>query len=173
MDSIDKVLSDLKEEYGNSNPELENTSHVQKSHVQKSHIQKSHIHKSHIQELSAKTSQKRSHSDNASDNASDKIYQSSSGSVHGNSIDRLLWEVKDDFQQQDLALELQEQQELEQKRLQEEKVKNQRRNNLKIQAEEWLKNLDKLSPEGLWFEEFAQGYPSRLEAAIDYLQVNQ
>jgi len=34
------------------------------------------------------------------------------------------------------------------------------------QATEWLKNLDVLSGEGLWFEEFAKNYSSRLEAAI-------
>ncbi|ELS32408.1 MULTISPECIES: salt stress protein, Slr1339 family [Pseudanabaena] len=33
-------------------------------------------------------------------------------------------------------------------------------------ANEWLKKLDPLSGEGLWFEEFAKNYPSRLEAAI-------
>ncbi|MBD2179160.1 hypothetical protein H6F42_19745 [Pseudanabaena sp. FACHB-1998] len=34
------------------------------------------------------------------------------------------------------------------------------------QATEWLKILDPLSGEGLWFEGFAKNYPSRLEAAI-------
>lgn len=34
------------------------------------------------------------------------------------------------------------------------------------QANEWLKKLDPLSGEGLWFEGFAKNYPSRLEAAI-------
>ncbi len=33
-------------------------------------------------------------------------------------------------------------------------------------ATEWLKKLDPLDGEGLWFEEFAKNYPSRLEAAI-------
>lgn len=37
------------------------------------------------------------------------------------------------------------------------------------QAKEWLKNLDPLSSEGLWFKEFAKHYPSELEAALDYL----
>ena len=38
------------------------------------------------------------------------------------------------------------------------------------QATEWLKQLDPLGGEGLWFEEFAKNYPSRLEAAIALLQ---
>ena len=33
-------------------------------------------------------------------------------------------------------------------------------------ATEWLQKLDPLAGEGLWFEEFAKNYPSRLEAAI-------
>lgn len=37
-------------------------------------------------------------------------------------------------------------------------------------ATEWLKKLDPLCGEGLWFEEFAKNYSSRLEAAIALLQ---
>ena len=37
------------------------------------------------------------------------------------------------------------------------------------QAEEWLKRLDPYSDEGIWFEEFAYSYESKLAAAIDYL----
>jgi hypothetical protein len=37
-------------------------------------------------------------------------------------------------------------------------------------ATEWLKKLDPLDGEGLWFEEFAKNYDSRLEAAIALLQ---
>jgi hypothetical protein len=44
---------------------------------------------------------------------------------------------------------------------------------LKNQAEDWLKKLDPFSAEGLWFERFAEGYSSKLEAAIEYLQTNE
>lgn len=37
-------------------------------------------------------------------------------------------------------------------------------------AEVWLKKLDPYSDEGFWFEQFALSYPSKLEAAIDYLK---
>ncbi|WP_271253092.1 salt stress protein, Slr1339 family [Pseudanabaena sp. Chao 1811] len=37
-------------------------------------------------------------------------------------------------------------------------------------AREWLKTLDPLSGEGLWFEEFAKNYPSKLEAAIALIE---
>jgi hypothetical protein len=38
------------------------------------------------------------------------------------------------------------------------------------QAQVWLKNLDKNSDERDWFEQFAFKYSSRIDAAIDYLQ---
>jgi len=37
-------------------------------------------------------------------------------------------------------------------------------------AREWLKMIDPLSGEGLWFEEFAKNYPSKLEAAIALME---
>ncbi|MBW4595751.1 MAG: hypothetical protein KME46_23310 [Brasilonema angustatum HA4187-MV1] len=79
-------------------------------------------------------------------------------------IDKLLADVKADFEQKDLAEKLQKQQEQEQ--LQAKKLEE-----LKKQAEDWLAKLDPFSSEGLWFEKFAEGYPSRLEAAIEYLQL--
>ena len=38
------------------------------------------------------------------------------------------------------------------------------------QAQVWLKKLDKNSDEGYWFDQFAFKYSSRIDAAIDYLQ---
>jgi hypothetical protein len=38
------------------------------------------------------------------------------------------------------------------------------------QAQVWLKNLNKNSDEGYWFDQFAFKYSSRIDAAIDYLQ---
>lgn len=37
------------------------------------------------------------------------------------------------------------------------------------QAEKWLENLDPTSDEGMWFNELAESYPSRLDAALNYL----
>lgn len=36
-------------------------------------------------------------------------------------------------------------------------------------AQQWLRQIQPTTEEGLWFEEFAHHYPSRLEAALDYL----
>ncbi|MGC1393851.1 MAG: hypothetical protein WA828_06180, partial [Coleofasciculaceae cyanobacterium] len=69
----------------------------------------------------------------------------------------------------------QEEQRLKEQQLNEDKIKlqqreKQRKEALTKEATEWLKNLNFSSEEGLWFEEFAYSYPSKLEAAIDYLQ---
>ncbi|NMG21634.1 salt stress protein, Slr1339 family [Brasilonema bromeliae] len=85
-------------------------------------------------------------------------------------IDNLLAEVKADFEQKDLAEKLQKQQEQEQERIRQEQIQAKKLEELKKQAEDWLAKLDPLSLEGLWFERFAEGYPSKLEAAIEYLQ---
>jgi hypothetical protein len=85
-------------------------------------------------------------------------------------IDNLLADVKADFQERDAAEELKKQQELEAEKKHQAKLKAQQRESLKKQAKEWLDKLDPLSSEGIWFEQFAQTYPSKLDAAIDYLQ---
>jgi spermidine/putrescine-binding protein len=87
-------------------------------------------------------------------------------------MDNLLAEVKADFAEEDAAIELKKQQELEQERIREEQVKAKQLEVLKIQAKEWLAKLDPLSSEGLWFERFAESYSSKLEAAIEYLKNN-
>ena len=50
-----------------------------------------------------------------------------------------------------------------------EKQKQQREKYWQTKAQTWLKELDPLSNEGMWFTDFADGYESRLDAAIDYL----
>lgn len=50
-----------------------------------------------------------------------------------------------------------------------EQRQQQRQKQLTNQAKQWLEQLSIESDEGFWFEQFAQSYPSRLEAAIAYL----
>ncbi|WP_414516121.1 salt stress protein, Slr1339 family [Nostoc sp. PCC 9305] len=88
-------------------------------------------------------------------------------------IDNLLADVKADFAEEDAAIELKRQQELEQERIRQEKIKAKQLEALKVQAKEWLTKVDPLSSEGLWFERFAESYPSKLEAAIEYLRSNE
>lgn len=90
----------------------------------------------------------------------------------GSLMDNLLAEVQSDFAEIDAAEELKRQQELEQERIRQEQLKAKQLEALKVQAKEWLAKIDPLSPEGLWFERFAESYPSKLEAAIEYLRNN-
>ncbi|MEH2413530.1 salt stress protein, Slr1339 family [Nostoc sp.] len=87
-------------------------------------------------------------------------------------MDNLLAEVQADFAEQDAAIELKKQQELEQERIRQEQFKAKQLEALKVQAKEWLAKVDPLSSEGLWFERFAESYSSKLEAAIEYLRSN-
>jgi hypothetical protein len=87
-------------------------------------------------------------------------------------IDNLLSEVKEDFVAKDAEEELKRQQAIEQERVRQEQLKAKQIEALKTRAQEWLTKLDPFSPEGLWFERFAEGYASKLEAAIEYLQTN-
>ncbi|HYW22062.1 MAG TPA: hypothetical protein VE956_22675 [Nodularia sp. (in: cyanobacteria)] len=86
--------------------------------------------------------------------------------------DRLLAEVGADFAAQDEAEVLKKQQELEQEKIRQAEIKAQEIAALQREAQAWLKKLDPFSSEGLWFESFAESYPSKLEAAIEYLQSN-
>ena len=52
----------------------------------------------------------------------------------------------------------------------EERQRKQQRRAMKPRAQKWLKELDPYSDEGYWFDQFAQSYSDRLEAALDYLQ---
>lgn len=78
-------------------------------------------------------------------------------------IDSMLSQVKADCEEQDRVQSQNEQQQLQAEKLKQIET-------LKLRAKTWLKQLDPLSTEGLWFERFAEGYPTKLEAAINYLQ---
>lgn len=94
--------------------------------------------------------------------------------------ENLLADVRAEFEEKQKAEELKKQQQLREEQLrQEQKIREeqikeeQKRKNkreaLTQEATEWLKKLNRHSEEGLWFEEFSYSYPSKLDAAIDYL----
>ncbi|WP_009633938.1 salt stress protein, Slr1339 family [Synechocystis sp. PCC 7509] len=78
-------------------------------------------------------------------------------------IESILAQVKTHYDEQDKTRSQNEQQQLQAEQLKQIEK-------LKIRAKSWLKQLDPLSTEGLWFEQFAEGYPTKLAAAINYLQ---
>ncbi|MBW4638390.1 MAG: hypothetical protein KME05_09155 [Gloeocapsa sp. UFS-A4-WI-NPMV-4B04] len=85
-------------------------------------------------------------------------------------IDSLLAQVKADYQQHDQAEELERQQQFQEEQRKQKQIKQQEFEAVKIKAIVWLKKLDPLSSEGIWFENFAKKYSSKLAAAIDYIQ---
>ncbi len=87
--------------------------------------------------------------------------------------DFLLQQIKAEYEQQEKLEKLKKQEEVKQEQIKQQQILAQQKEAFTKQAEEWLKKLDTLSEEGLWFEEFAYKYPSKLEAAIDYLQALQ
>jgi actin-related protein len=84
-------------------------------------------------------------------------------------IDCLLEQVKLDYDRQDREQEQVRQEQLKAEQLKQQQLQQQKREELKKTAQIWLEKLDPFSPEGLWFERFAEKYESKLAAAIDYL----
>jgi len=84
-------------------------------------------------------------------------------------IDSLLTEVKGQYKAQDAAAQEAQHQQLVAEQQRQAQLQQARRAALTRTAQDWLKHLDPLSTEGLWFHQFAEQYSSKLEAAIDYL----
>ena len=82
----------------------------------------------------------------------------------------LLQELQLEYQRKDKAQQEQREQQRRVELKRQEMKRKRRRQALTSKAQEWLKNLDSNSDEGLWFEEFSYSYDSQLEAAIDYLE---
>lgn len=154
MEPIEKLLAELKSEYNHTSPPTEENEDTDE-----------------CQKLQSKTIR------GTSKFASSPITKQSAISPdffdQNDPMDRLLSDVKTDFEQQDLERDVQIQQELEQQRLKQEELQAKQQELLQKRAQEWLSKLDALSYEGLWFEKFAQGYSSKLAAAIEYLQANR
>ncbi|MBW4491905.1 MAG: hypothetical protein KME26_02085 [Oscillatoria princeps RMCB-10] len=85
----------------------------------------------------------------------------------------LIAELKTEYEERDRAEELKRQQQVREEQRRQQQLLAQQRQKLTLAAQAWLKELEPLSEEGLWFEALAEKYPSRLEAAIDYLQALQ
>ena len=145
MDPIDKLLSELQVEYQQSA-----NSQAEKTQEEEEEKQVNQVKKINL-DLSAPSS---------------SLFESSS---KGDAIDNILSEVKKEIEEKQLLEEEQKQQAIAEERIQQEEIRAQKLEALKGQAQEWLEKLEPLSPEGMWFESFAQSYPSKLEAAIEYL----
>jgi hypothetical protein len=94
---------------------------------------------------------------------SDRVPKSLPNPGKSNDIEELLNRVKRDFEQKELV-------ELQTKKVKLQQEQQQKKATLERTARQWLKNLDPLSGEGLWFTDFARNFSSPLEAAIAYLE---
>ena len=98
-----------------------------------------------------------------------KPNQQSKNFPKNNDLNDLLSQVKSEFDEADRVEEKQRAEQLKQEALKQYMIRKQKQAQLTKQALEWLKSLDSLSDEGFWFEQFAEKFPTRLDAAIAYL----
>jgi len=108
------------------------------------------------------------------------VTQSTQRTSLSSAEENLLADVKAEFeereraealkrQQQQREEQLRKEQQLKEEKLKEEQRRQKEREVLEQEAAEWLRNLNPRSEEGRWFEEFSFSYPSKLDAAIEYL----
>lgn len=147
MNDIDKLLTDLKSEF---QPEQS----PQKKPLSRSSSPLDHLLNNVKQEIQH---QKPS----VSSSVSKITYDISNPLVE---------QLKNEFAQEEQQRQHQQQEEEKAQKQRLQQQQQQQKKALEAKAQEWLKQLNPNSEEGLWFEEFAYAYESKLAAAIDYLQ---
>lgn len=88
------------------------------------------------------------------------------------SLNSILNDLKADYEAQERSEQQLRLEQLKAEEREQQQLKQQKLEKLQQRAIAWLKQLDPLSSEGLWFENFAEKYSSKLEAAIAYLQTD-
>lgn len=171
MDSIDKLLASIKAEYNKSDTEQPKQSLPKKAsegffqdEVYPSTPQnfKSEASlDSLLSEVEAETS--------TNQQPSTKLNQPLKNT---DTLNNILSDIKKDYEAQERASEEIRQSQLKAEQERQQQLKQQAAQKLQLQAIAWLKELDSLSSEGLWFDSFAKKYDSKLAAAIAYLQTN-
>jgi hypothetical protein len=177
MDSIDKLLAEIKTEYTESKPtQPQNNLNPVKPVISPSTKPDVSIDSllSEVQsDLSETKPEYTEYKPSKPQNNLPQIEFIKSPSTKADVfIDNLLADVKADLLEKDAAEAVRKQEELTQEKIRQEKLKAKQREALQKPAKQWLAKLDPLSSEGLWFERFAEGYADKLTAAIDYLQSN-
>ncbi|HEY9780454.1 MAG TPA: hypothetical protein V6D09_09995 [Leptolyngbyaceae cyanobacterium] len=157
MDSIDKLLAQIKAEYKESDrQEQPKKQQIPVQPIEQPPPQTESSLDSLLNELEAKQGQIKQQTSKAPKNEA--------------SFNSLLSDIKADYEGRDRAEEQVRQEQLKAEELRKQKLKQQELEVLQQQATTWLKKLEPLSTEGSWFEKFAENYSSKLEAAIVYLQ---
>ena len=145
--NLDKLLKDLKSEYKTSNA------------VQKTQSPDNRVN-SLLEEFKSEIK-----SSQTSNQAKSNINNYSAINQDIESIRAKYKSNKDDQKRRTELTYNQNKQEI----INQEQQKQLKRKQLIRQAEKWLENLDPTSDEGMWFTQLAESYPSKLDAAINYL----
>ena len=157
MDSIDKLLAQIKAEDQESNPpEQLKKQQIPVQPIEQTHHQTELDLDSLLNELEAEQRQIKQQIPKPPKNEA--------------SLNSLLSDIKADYEDRDRAEEQLRKEQLKAEELRKQLLKQQELEALQRGAIAWLKKLEPLSTEGLWFEKFASNYSSKLEAAIVYLQ---
>lgn len=88
-------------------------------------------------------------------------------------LETLLSQIKLSYEQKELEEQQEKQILFHQQQLAAQQQAEAKRKRQERQAQQWLKELDPLTTEGIWFTDFARNYSSLLEAAIDYLEASE
>ncbi len=158
MDSIDKLLAQIKAEYQESDLQKQpKKQQIPVQPIEQPPPQKESSLDSLLSELKVEPVQI-------------KQQQIPKAPKNEASLNSLLSDIKADYEDRDRAEAERRQEQLKAEELRKQHLKQQELEALQRQAIAWLKKLEPLSTEGLWFEKFAENYASKLEAAIVYLQ---
>lgn len=172
MDSIDKLLAQIKSEYQGID-----TSEQPKQPITEKASEEGL--KDELSPTSGKTFNKEASLDSllseveaeksTNQQGSTKINQPSKNT---DSLNNILSDLKKDYEAQERAEQQLKETQLKAEQKRQQQLKQQEAEKLQQSAIAWLKELDPLSSEGLWFDSFAEKYDSKLAAAIAYLQTN-
>lgn len=176
-DSTDDVLNEVKLQFQQQSDNRDDNdfiADVKSQFQQKS--QKNTSEDSSLEELKSKfkissSSSQESNEDLFVDLKSRYQQTSFSSQKSDSETDELLGSLKEQHQTQTTQKSQGDYQRNREEILKAEQQKQKKRKYFTQKAQTWLENLDPYSDEGFWFEEFAESYESRLDAAVEYLAV--
>lgn len=175
MDSIDKLLAQIKAEYQESDkPEQPKKQQPLPKKAKSGEAFKDGVPPSGNKLFKTEASldsllSEVETAESINQQPSTKLNQQSKNTA---SLNNILSDIKNDYEAQERAEQQIKESQLKAQEQRQQQLHQQEAEKLRQSAIAWLKQLDPLSTEGLWFDSFAEKYDSKLEAAIAYLQTN-
>ncbi|MCT7978358.1 salt stress protein, Slr1339 family [Laspinema olomoucense] len=171
MDSIEKLLGEIKAETQNSGPKFPEQMEANRTHKAANSLSANPPQLMYnLDSLLEKVeSEAKEHKVQPFVNVQPIELEVTSKGLGGH-LDQLFGDLKQEFEAQEQAEQLKREQERQEEAKKLERLKQKQREELAKRAQEWLKKLDPYSDEGFWFGQFAEHYSSKLEAAIAYLE---